>query len=144
MDERGHRWQALANPSHKGRTEGVKMKRTVLNSAIRKLVWAEVALTAALGTTAAFAQTQPAIPGAAAAAPGAAAPSAASGATAAGPAAASGATAAAPAAASGAATASNVHKMQGFQVTGSLIRSSDKVGFNQVQTVTQKDIQNSG
>ncbi|MEA3119306.1 MAG: hypothetical protein QOI13_2576, partial [Paraburkholderia sp.] len=43
MDERGHRWQALANASHKGRTEGVKMKRTVLNSAIRKLVWAEVA-----------------------------------------------------------------------------------------------------
>src|ERR1700738_2890138 len=111
------------------------MKRTVLNSAIRKLVWAEVALTAALGTTAAFAQTQPATPGAATAAPDA--PAAA-------PGAASGAAAAAPAAASGAAAASNVHKMQGFQVTGSLIRSSDKVGFNQVQTVTQKDIQNSG
>jgi iron complex outermembrane receptor protein len=116
------------------------MKRTVLDSAIRKIVWAEVALTAALGTTAAFAQTQPATPGAAAAA----APAAASGAAAAAPAAASGAAAAAPAAASGAAAASDVHKIKGFQVTGSLIRSSDKVGFNSVQTITQKDIQNSG
>ncbi|HWX10666.1 MAG TPA: TonB-dependent receptor [Trinickia sp.] len=119
------------------------MNQTVLNSAIRKIVWAEVALTAALGTTVAFAQTQPATPGAAAAVPGAAAVAPGG---AAAPAAASGAAAAAakPAAASGAAAASNVHKMQGFQVTGSLIRSSDKVGFNQVQTVTQKDIQNSG
>ncbi|SDG91465.1 iron complex outermembrane recepter protein [Paraburkholderia phenazinium] len=34
--------------------------------------------------------------------------------------------------------------MKRFEVTGSLIRSADKVGFNQVQTVTAKDIQNSG
>jgi iron complex outermembrane receptor protein len=117
------------------------MKRTVLDSATRKVVWAEVALTAALGSTAAFAQTQPTAPGAAVPA---AASGAAAGAAAAAPAAASGAAAAAPAAASGTAAASKVHKLQGFQVTGSLIRSSDKVGFNQVQTVTQKDIQNSG
>jgi len=31
-----------------------------------------------------------------------------------------------------------------FEVIGSLIRSADKVGFNAVQTVTQKDIVNSG
>ncbi|POM14738.1 Colicin I receptor [Burkholderia cepacia] len=31
-----------------------------------------------------------------------------------------------------------------FEVTGSLIRSADKVGFNQVQTITAKDIVNSG
>jgi iron complex outermembrane receptor protein len=34
--------------------------------------------------------------------------------------------------------------MKGIQITGSLIRSSDKVGFNQVQVVSQKDIQKSG
>ena len=36
------------------------MKLTALGSAIRKIVWAEVALTAALGTSVAFAQSQPA------------------------------------------------------------------------------------
>jgi iron complex outermembrane receptor protein len=92
-----------------------------------------MALTAALGANAAFAQTEPAATGNSSAAQ-AEAPAAASGA----------ATAAAPAAASGAAATGAVHKIQGIQVTGSLIRSSDKVGYNQVQTVTQKDIQNSG
>jgi iron complex outermembrane receptor protein len=112
------------------------MKLTALGSAIRKIVWAEVALTAALGTSVAFAQSQPAASsgasGAAAAAP--AAPASASG------------TAAATAPTAGAAEQSkgNVQKLQRFEVTGSLIRSSDKVGFNQVQTVTAKDIQQSG
>lgn len=128
------------------------MKQRTLASAIRKILWAEIALSAALGTSA-FAQSQPAASsssGAAATTPTAAAPAAA----------ASSATAAAPGAASGAAatTAQNnstsspsgttnsngVQQLKRFEVTGSLIRSSDKVGFNQVQTVTPKDIQNSG
>jgi iron complex outermembrane recepter protein len=69
----------------------------------------------------AFAQSQPAAPAAAAAA--------------------------APAAASGAAATTNdknVKQLKTFQVTGSLIRQTDKVGFNQVQVVSQKDIQDSG
>jgi iron complex outermembrane receptor protein len=37
-----------------------------------------------------------------------------------------------------------VSKLQRVEVTGSLIKSSDKIGFNQVQTVTAKDIQQSG
>ena len=101
------------------------MKLTALGSAIRKIVWAEMALTAALGTSVAFAQSQPA-----------AAPASASGTAA----------AAAPSGATGPAegTKGNVQKLQRFEVTGSLIRSSDKVGFNQVQTVTAKDIEQSG
>jgi iron complex outermembrane receptor protein len=103
------------------------MKLTALGSAIRTIVWAEVALTAALGTSVAFAQSQPA-----------AAPVSASGAAA----------AAAPSAGTAPSTAGksngNVQKLKRFEVTGSLIRSSDKVGFNQVQTVTAKDIVKSG
>ncbi|PMS36101.1 iron complex outermembrane receptor protein [Trinickia symbiotica] len=108
------------------------MKLTILGSAIRKILWAEMALTAALGANAAFAQTEPAATGNSNAAQAEA------------PKAASGAAAAAPDAASGAAATGAVHKIQGIQVTGSLIRSSDKVGFNQVQTITPKDIQQSG
>src|SRR6202020_2895810 len=37
-----------------------------------------------------------------------------------------------------------VQQLKKFEVTGSLIRSSDKVGFNAVQTITQKDIVESG
>ncbi|HEV3425574.1 MAG TPA: TonB-dependent receptor plug domain-containing protein, partial [Paraburkholderia sp.] len=106
------------------------MKQRALASAIRRIIWAELALTTAIAAPA-FAQSQPA-------APAAAAPAAAASGTAA---------AAAPAAASGTAAATNdknVKQLKTFQVTGSLIRSSDKVGFNQVQTVSQKDIQDSG
>lgn len=64
------------------------------------------------------------------------------------PAAASGTeAAAAPAAAPGAAAATgdkNVKKLQAFQVTGSLIRQADKTGFNQVQVINSKQIQDSG
>ncbi|MGI4859766.1 MAG: TonB-dependent receptor plug domain-containing protein [Janthinobacterium lividum] len=35
-------------------------------------------------------------------------------------------------------------QLQRVEVTGSLIRSSDKIGYNQVQTVTAKDIQETG
>ncbi len=107
------------------------MKLTALGSAIRTIVWAEVALTAALGTSVAFAQSQPAV-----------APVSASGAAAA--AAPSAGTAAAPDAGAAGKSNGNVQKLQRFEVTGSLIRSSDKVGFNQVQTVTAKDIVQSG
>ncbi|WP_144151543.1 TonB-dependent receptor [Paraburkholderia sp. BCC1885] len=101
------------------------MKQRALAVAIRRIIWAELALTTAIAAPA-FAQSTPAAP--AAAASGTAA-------------------AAAPAAASGAATTTdnkNVKQLQTFQVTGSLIRQADKVGFNQVQVVSQKDIQSSG
>jgi iron complex outermembrane receptor protein len=101
------------------------MKQRALALAIRRIIWAEVALTTAIAAPA-FAQSQPAAP--AAAASGTAA-------------------AAAPAAASGTAAATNdknVKQLKTFQVTGSLIRQTDKVGFNQVQVVSQKDIQDSG
>jgi iron complex outermembrane receptor protein len=106
------------------------MKQRAMALAIRRVVWAELALTTAIAAPA-FAQSQPAAiatPAAAAAASGTAA-------------------AAAPAAASGAAASAankNVKQLQTFQVTGSLIRQADKVGFQQVQVITTKDIQNSG
>jgi iron complex outermembrane recepter protein len=37
-----------------------------------------------------------------------------------------------------------VHDLKGVEVTGSLIRSSDKTGYTQVQTVTAQDIKDSG
>ena len=110
------------------------MKQRALALAIRRIIWAELALTTALAVPA-FAQSQPATtetPAPAAAASGTAA-------------------AAAPAAASGAAAGTgtatndkNVKQLKTFQVTGSLIRQSDKVGFQQVQVVTAKNIQDSG
>ena len=105
------------------------MKQRALALAIRRIIWAELALTTAIAVPA-FAQSQPATtetPAPAAAASGTAA-------------------AAAPAAASGATATGgkNVKQLQTFQVTGSLIRQSDKVGFQQVQVVTAKQIQDSG
>lgn len=38
----------------------------------------------------------------------------------------------------------NVTKMQRVEVTGSLIRTSDKVGNTEVQTITPKEIEQSG
>ncbi|HTJ93876.1 MAG TPA: TonB-dependent receptor [Pararobbsia sp.] len=94
------------------------MKQKVLVSAIKKIVGAELLLSAAF-VPVAFAQTAPATP-----ASGAAASSAP---------------------ASGASSSDQAAtKLDKVEVTGSLIRSSDKVGFNQVQTVTSKDIVDSG
>ncbi|MDN7915537.1 TonB-dependent receptor [Burkholderia cepacia] len=130
------------------------MKQRVLALAIKRIVWAELALTAVLAPPA-FAQSQPA-PGAvaiadavangapvtvaqaggtpdAAAATGAAAPDAAAGA----------ATEATPAA-PGANGQGKVAQIKRFEVTGSLIRQADKTGFQQVQTITPKEIQASG
>ena len=53
------------------------------------------------------------------------------------------ASAAAPVAASSAASG-KVTKLNKVEVTGSLLKSSDKVGFNQVQVVSAKEIQDSG
>lgn len=88
------------------------MKQKTLVSAIKKIIGAEILLSAAFITTAYAQATTPT---------GAAAPTAASG-----------------------ATTGKVTTLKKVEVTGSLIKSSDKVGFNQVQTVTAKDIQNSG
>jgi iron complex outermembrane receptor protein len=41
-------------------------------------------------------------------------------------------------------TQQNVKKLDKFEVTGSLIRTSDKVGHTEVQVITAKDIQQSG
>ncbi|WP_323120369.1 TonB-dependent receptor domain-containing protein [Burkholderia alba] len=126
------------------------MRQRALALAIKRIVWAELALSATLAVPV-YAQSQPA-PGAAAVAETVAksppvtlaqsdaTPAPASGAAAAAPAAASGAAAAAPAQT----TQGNVTQIKRFEVTGSLIRSADKVGYNQVQTVTAKDIQDSG
>ncbi|RKP48348.1 TonB-dependent receptor domain-containing protein [Trinickia fusca] len=112
------------------------MRQKALGSAIRKIVWAEMALTAVLGTSA-FAQSQPAATGNT---NSSAAATAQSNET---------QTAAAPAAAAGTATKAaakgdNVQQLKRFEVTGSLIRSADKVGFNQVQTFKAKDIEEAG
>jgi len=90
------------------------VKQKTLVSAIKKILGAEILLSAAFMTTA-YAQSAPTP------ASGAAAPTAAS-----------------------AASTGGVTQLQKVQVTGSLIRSSDKVGFNQVQTITAAQIQASG
>jgi iron complex outermembrane receptor protein len=116
--------------------------------AIRRIVWAELALTATLASPA-FAQSQPA-PGAVAVAAEVAKQAPTTVAQAAPPSVVP-ADAAAPASDAAAAPAApvkagqgNVAQIKRFEVTGSLIRSADKVGFNQVQTVSQKEIQESG
>jgi iron complex outermembrane receptor protein len=90
------------------------VKQKTLVSAIRKTLGAEILISAAFMSTV-YAQS---------------APTPASG-------------AAAPVAASSAASG-KVTQLEKVQVTGSLLKSSDKVGFNQVQVVTAKDITDSG
>ncbi|MFP3249779.1 MAG: TonB-dependent receptor plug domain-containing protein, partial [Paraburkholderia sp.] len=117
------------------------MKQRGLTLAIQRIVWAELALTAVCGAPA-YAQSQPAAAAdAASATPATAAPAK--------PASAAARPAAATAASATAASTSGkssgaVAQLQKFEVTGSLIRSADKTGFNQVQTISQKDIQDSG
>lgn len=107
------------------------MRQKALGSAIRKIVWAEMALTAVLGTSA-FAQSNPAATGTTNSSSAATAQSNGT------------EKAAAPAAAKTAAKGDDVQQLKRFEVTGSLIRSADKVGFNQVQTFKAKDIEESG
>ncbi|WGS51184.1 TonB-dependent receptor [Paraburkholderia sp. D15] len=112
------------------------MKQRALALAIKRIIWAELALSAAIAVPA-FAQSQPAATGSTAgtattSTPAAAAP-------------ASGAAAAASADNSTATTGKgNVQQLKKFEVTGSLIRQSDKTGFQAMQVVSQKDIQASG
>jgi len=108
------------------------MKKRALAVAARHLIWTHVALGATLAGPV-FAQTAQTAP-----------------ATGSGTNPAAGA-AAAPAAASGSSTITTTTdehgtqaKLKTFEVTGSLIRQTDKTGFNAVQTVTQKDITQSG
>ncbi|RKR46228.1 TonB-dependent receptor [Paraburkholderia sp. BL17N1] len=108
------------------------MKQRALALAIRRIVWAELALSAAIAVPA-FAQSQPATTGTAA------------GATTTESTPATG-TAATPSADNTTATPAGkgVQQLKKFEVTGSLIRTADKVGNTEVQTITTKDIQQSG
>jgi hypothetical protein len=108
------------------------MKQRALALAIRRIVWAELALSAVIAVPA-FAQSQPATTGTAA------------GATTTESTPATG-TAATPSADGNTATPTGkgVQQLKKFEVTGSLIRTSDKVGNTEVQTITTKDIQQSG
>ncbi|WP_176081383.1 TonB-dependent receptor [Paraburkholderia tropica] len=109
------------------------MKQRVLALAIKRIIWAEVALSAAIAAPA-FAQSQPA------ATSGATAAAAATGAS-------DAAASTAPSASSSTTTKANgdnVAQLKKFEVTGSLIRQSDKTGYQAVQTITPQQIQNSG
>ncbi|WP_321839207.1 TonB-dependent receptor [Paraburkholderia bannensis] len=109
------------------------MKQRVLALAIKRIIWAELALSAAIAAPV-FAQSQPAASGGAtAAAPAGASDAAAT----------SGATSA-TATKSTKSNGENVAQLKKFEVTGSLIRQSDKTGFQQVQTITPQQIQDSG
>ena len=97
------------------------MKQRALAIAIRRIIWAELALSAAIAVPA-FAQSQPAATEATPATPA----TAPGGTT-------SGTTPPTPGTSGVTGTGTRaVKQLQTFQVTGSLIRSSDKVGFNQV------------
>lgn len=112
------------------------MKQRTLALAVKKIIWANLALSAAFAVPAS-AQSQPAAsegPSSAAAttstsvvtAPIATPTTPASDTEVTGP------------------SGNKVAQLKRFEVTGSLIRSADKTGFNQVQTVTQKEILSSG
>ncbi|ABE29985.1 tonB dependent receptor family protein [Paraburkholderia xenovorans LB400] len=107
------------------------MKQRALALAIRRIVWAELALSAAIAVPA-FAQSQPATTGTAAGATTESAPATGAAAT--------------PSTDNNTATAAGkgVQQLKKFEVTGSLIRTSDKVGNTEVQTITPKEIQQSG
>ncbi|NPT34191.1 TonB-dependent receptor plug domain-containing protein [Paraburkholderia xenovorans] len=107
------------------------MKQRALALAIRRIVWAELALSAAIAVPA-FAQSQPATTGTAAGATTESAPATGAAAT--------------PSTDNNTATTTGkgVQQLKKFEVTGSLIRTSDKVGNTEVQTITPKEIQQSG
>jgi iron complex outermembrane recepter protein len=118
--------------------EGGKVKQRVLALAIRRIIWAELALSAAIAAPA-FAQSQPAANSTGSDA-AAAAPAAASSATTTQTAQTTQTTQPAVTSENG----SNVAQLKKFEVTGSLIRQSDKTGFQAVQTITAQQIQQSG
>lgn len=113
------------------------MKQKALTLAVRHIVCAGFGLSAAVGTSA-YAQSAPS-------AGAAAAPAAASGAAAAAPASGTAAAITTAQATTAPTKADNgTAKLKTFTVTGSLIRQSDKTGFQQVQVVTSQDIRQSG
>jgi iron complex outermembrane receptor protein len=121
------------------------MKQKALAIAIRKIIWVELALSAALSVPA-LAQSQPATTGTttpAESTPGAASSVPATSTAQSGVAGTTGATGTTGKAETSGTTGA-VKQLQTFQVTGSLIRQADKTGFQQVQVISPKDIQNSG
>src|SRR5579859_6851455 len=111
------------------------MKQRALALAIKRIIWAELALAAI--AVPAFAQSQPATAGTEAGATTTESTPAAAPAS---------GTAATPSADNNTATPAGkgVQQLKKFEVTGSLIRTSDKVGNTEVQTISQKEIQQSG
>jgi iron complex outermembrane recepter protein len=111
--------------------KGLAMKETGMARAVRGAMSSWVVLSVVLATTA-HAQVEP--------------PAPANGTTnatsASDPAAANAADTTAQPSTTGAAPA--VKQLQKFEVTGSLIKSSDRTGFNQVQTITAQEIKDSG
>lgn len=102
------------------------MKQRALALAVKNMIWAELALST-LFAISAFAQSQPVTFGSSSAPEGT-----------------GGASASSVASNSTAPSADQATQLSGVEVTGSLIRSSDKTGYNQVQTVTAQAIQASG
>ncbi|GFZ97501.1 TonB-dependent receptor [Dyella caseinilytica] len=102
------------------------MKQRALALVVKRIIWAELALSAAFAMSA-FAQNQPVT---SENSPAAASTSGVSG----------------PASGTDVTPSSDnkVVQLKGVEVTGSLIRSSDKTGYTQVQTVTAQDIKDSG
>ncbi|PCE27646.1 TonB-dependent receptor [Paraburkholderia acidicola] len=109
------------------------MKQRALALAVKRIIWAELALSAAVAGPV-FAQSQPA----ASTGTAAAAPSVPSGTATAAP------TPTTDTTTSTATGTGKVQQLKTFEVTGSLIRQADKTGFQQVQVVTPKQIQDSG
>lgn len=114
--------QKFARSDQKG--SHVRQKKLVM--AIKRIIYAELLFGAAM-TSVAYAQTTAPVTGTAVDSTAAAA------------------TAASGTSGTAASTSSApVSKLQSVQVTGSLIRTSDKVGNTEVQTVTARQIQDSG
>jgi iron complex outermembrane recepter protein len=113
---------------------GSNMKQRALALAMKRIILAELALSMAL-TVPVFAQSRP---------PATVNVPADDGTGGASPSNTQQADASISDASTTAPSSSNATQLDQVQVTGSLIRSSDKVGFNQVQTVTAQQIQDSG
>lgn len=124
------------------------MKQKALAVAIKKIVWAQLVLSAALAVPA-FAQSQPVASEGPSSESALGSTPAITGQVVTPTAPASGTQTPKPATSTSGTeitgpSDNKVAQLKKFEVTGSLIRSSDKTGFNQVQTVTQKEMLNSG
>ncbi|MCA1538135.1 hypothetical protein I6F21_37280, partial [Bradyrhizobium sp. NBAIM03] len=122
------------------------MKQKALAVAIKKIVWAQLVLSAALAVPA-FAQSQPVASEGPSSESALGSTPAITGQVVTPTAPASGTQTPKPATSTSGTeitgpSDNKVAQLKKFEVTGSLIRSSDKTGFNQVQTVTQKEMLN--